>query len=350
MSPRRAARSTGAILGTLFGVLIAASGCEYPGPAASPAVAVPNPAAAPPRPLFTCRTRGPRLRAPHPEPIPATTERIAATNVADTTAASAAWRALDPNVEHYVQAAARECGPDGKFIVDGDVAIGDAERLRVFFDRRGQMGQTSWTAEEAQSLTYCVSAAFAGAHDKVVADLEAATGAWEQVARVHFMHVADQDAACDARNDRVFFDVEPVDVDGLYLARAFAPGEPRGARSLHIDLRTLEFTNQPLQLDGVLRHAVGHLLGFRHAQPRPGAGACTDDAGFQPLASYDAFSVMRYPQCNGGGDEPQLLTDRDRNNAACQYGAATGFVIDSRVCRARLPPSQSPIRVHDLAL
>ena len=350
MSPRGAARSTGAILGTLIGVLSAASGCEYRGTAGSPPVAMPNPASAPPRPLFICHANGPRLRPAHPEPISATAERVAATNVSDTTAASAAWRVLHPDFDHYVQATARECGPDGKFVVDGDVAIGDVDRLRVFFQRHGQIEQNSWAAQDAQSLTYCVSAAFSGAHDKVVADLEAATAAWELVARVHFTHVADQDATCDAGNDRVFFDVNPVDVDGLYLARAFMPGELRGGRNLYIDLRALEFKNQPLQLDGVLRHAVGHMLGFRHAQPRPGAGACVDDAGFQPLTSYDAFSVMRYPQCNGGGDGPLLLTDRDRNNAACLYGAAPGFVIDNRVCRARLPPSLSPIRVHDLAL
>jgi hypothetical protein len=41
---------------------------------------------------------------------------------------------------------------------------------------------------------------------------------------------------------------------------------------------------------------------------------------------------MHYPQCNGMGDWSLKLTHRDQNGAACLYGAASGFAIDTAIC------------------
>jgi serine protease len=344
---RRLART--AVLGAAA-VLLAACDCDCPTP---PAGETASGAAKPdgaPIPLFTCRHGGGRqVHAASGQPVPESDASVAATIDADSSAARAArdrWQGR--SFEEYLQSLRRECGPDGKFLVNGDVAVGDIKQLREFFEERIQ-GQppppdeftgSLWTTQQKLSLTYCVSTAFGNQHDKVLADMEAATGAWEQVASVDFSHVAAQDAACNARNEAVLFDVNPVDVDGDYLARAFFPGEPRADRHVYIDLAALALDpRQELQLTGVLRHEVGHTLGFHHEHTRPESGACFEDDDFEPIAAYDKLSVMHYPQCNGGTSWKLALTDRDKNGAACVYGGAPGFSIDTNICTPRLPPT-----------
>jgi hypothetical protein len=123
--------------------------------------------------------------------------------------------------------------------------------------------------------------------------------------------------------------VRPVNV-GDYLARAFFPDEPRAARNVLIDESSFQLAPPPekLQLAGILRHELGHTLGFRHEHTRPESGTCFEDSNWRPLTSYDAFSVMHYPQCNGLGDWSLVLTPRDMAATACLYGPAAGFTVD----------------------
>jgi hypothetical protein len=173
-----------------------------------------------------------------------------------------------------------------------------------------------------------VSNNFGSRHANVVEQMTSATGEWEKVAAVDFIHDPAQDASCTAANASVVFDVRPVN-NGGYLARAFFPNEPRAGRNVLIDESSFGLPpNEKLQLVGILRHELGHTLGFRHEHTRPESGACFEDANWRPLTSYDAFSVMHYPQCNGRGDWSLNLTDRDRNASACLYGPAKGFTID----------------------
>jgi hypothetical protein len=90
-----------------------------------------------------------------------------------------------------------------------------------------------------------------------------------------------------------------------------------------------------LQLVGILRHELGHTLGWRHEHTRPESGTCFEDNDWRPLTDYDRFSVMHYPQCNGGGDWSLKLTHMDKNGAACVYGAAPGFQVDPQICQER---------------
>jgi hypothetical protein len=173
--------------------------------------------------------------------------------------------------------------------------------------------------------------------------MEAATGAWEQAAAVDFTHAAGQDANCVATNQAVVFDVRPVDVNGQYLARAFFPNEPRAARNVLIDDSSFELEpGGKLQLTGILRHELGHTLGFRHEHTRPSSGACFEDNDWRPLTSYDPSSVMHYPQCNGMGDWSLVLTGKDKSGSACLYGAAPGFTIDTSVCQPATPGTGTP--------
>ncbi|MEX2490205.1 MAG: matrixin family metalloprotease [Nitrospirales bacterium] len=239
----------------------------------------------------------------------------------------------------------------GKYIVNGDTPIMDEKHLKEFFDRiQGRAmphmltintvnGQdTAWNSVEKRQLTYCVSTTFGQNYDAMVADINAAADAWESVAAVDYIHVSGEDASCTASNPNVLFDVRPVNVNGQYLARAFFPDEPRLARNVLVDNTSFQINpTGKLSLQGILRHELGHTLGFRHEHTRPDSGTCFEDNNWRPLTSYDAFSVMHYPQCNGQGDWALILTAIDKSGAACLYDPAPGFTIDTTICQGAEP-------------
>lgn len=260
--------------------------------------------------------------------------------------------------EEFERSVSKEPFPGGKYIVNGDVAIADRKHLQEYFEtsikqeppqtRPGQLivarfgGQDSiWNSVQKRQITYCVSTTFGQRHPSVVSAMQAAAGAWSQVADVVFVYVADQDATCRANNASVVFDVRPVNVNGQYLARAFFPNEPRAARNVLIDDSSFQLDpNGKLSLVGILRHELGHTLGWRHEHTRPESGTCFEDSDWRPLTTqgYDRFSVMHYPQCNGGGDWSLTLTPLDKTGAACAYGPAAGFPLDPKVCLAADTP------------
>jgi serine protease len=308
---------------------------QEPAPAPPPS-ATPAPAPATPP--------APQVQAP---PI----ERIEATPAAIDKARADLQRLADRDrrtkaalpFEEFEATVYKEPFDGGKYIVNGDTPIANRKQLREFYEQNVKPPQTTrlvvnqvgglddkWNAQQKKKLTYCVSTTFGSRQSAVTQQMASATGEWEKVAAVDFVHDPAQDASCVASNAAVVFDVRPVNVDGEYLARAFFPSEPRALRNVLIDESSFTLpAGQKLQLGGILRHELGHTLGFRHEHTRPEAGTCFEDPDWKPLTSYDAFSVMHYPQCNGRGDWSLNLTDRDRSASACLYGAAPGFTIDT---------------------
>jgi serine protease len=247
--------------------------------------------------------------------------------------------------EEFERSVYKDPFPGGKYIVNGDIAISDRKHLQEFFETsikreppQTQPGQlivqhsgvdAVWNSTQKKQITYCVSTTFGARRASVVSAMQAATGAWSQVADVAYVYVASQDTTCTPSNANVVFDVNPVNVNGQYLARAFFPNEPRAVRNVLIDETAFQLDpNGKLTLIGILRHELGHTLGWRHEHTRPESGTCFEDNEWRPLTSYDSFSVMHYPQCNGAGDWSLTLTNFDKNGAACLYGAAPGFVMD----------------------
>ena len=114
------------------------------------------------------------------------------------------------------------------------------------------------------------------------------------------------------------FDVNPVNVGGQYLARSFFPNTTRRSRNVKIDNSAFTSSGNPT-MTGILRHELGHTLGFRHEHTRPEAGACFEDNAWRALTAYDAASVMHYPQCNGTGDWSLTLTTKDAAGAKAVY-------------------------------
>jgi|GEM_PF-1552217 hypothetical protein len=227
--------------------------------------------------------------------------------------------------------------PDtGVYIANGDEMFSDEKELREFYDlyfssEAQELGQArselavmyrrnaraQWGNKQRQSLTYCVSTGFGTRYATVVADMASAAGAWESVAPVDFIHLSAYDGNCTASTANVMFDVRPVSGQS-YLARAFFPDDARSVRNVLID-GTAFSTTPPLTLTGILRHELGHTLGFRHEHTRPESGTCFEDNQWRALTSYDPYSVMHYPQCNGAGDWSLTLTSLDQSGANAMY-------------------------------
>ena len=254
--------------------------------------------------------------------------------------------------EEFEQATFREPFENGKYIVNGDVAIGDKKLLHEFYDKNiaaapavsddtvpefavALVGglQAVWGSSQKRALTYCISNAFGSRYSRMASEMDKASRAWEEASDIDFIHVMSEDDNCAADNSDVIFDVRPVNVHGEYFARAFYPNEPRQDRNVLVDESSFGLDpNQTLQLVGILRHELGHTIGARHEHTRPEAGKCFEDDNWEPIGDYDPLSVMHYPQCNGMGDWSLTLTANDRNGAACLYGPASGFTIDPTIC------------------
>ena len=234
--------------------------------------------------------------------------------------------------------------PDtGLFIINGDEMEGDEAGLRAAYDRylaserdaqraADGLGSTEqglaintvggqwdrWSPSAALNLTYCISSSsFGSNYNAVVTAMNSAAGAWEAAGRVNFVHSSGNDGNCTRSTSSVVFNVRQV-CSGQYLARAFFPSSKRRNREILIDCTS--FGNiSPWTLAGVLRHELGHTIGFRHEHTRPESGTCFEDNNWAGLTAYDSSSVMHYPQCNGTQNGDLVLTNLDKQGASVAY-------------------------------
>lgn len=216
------------------------------------------------------------------------------------------------------------------YIADGDTVFGDEKQLREFYDLHIQEGQLIvnrvgssddlWDVTRRQNLSYCVSNDFGTRKATVVSSMQAAAQSWMDAANVKFIYVPAQDANCTRSNSSVLFNVRPINANGSYLAAAFFPSDSRINRELVIDASLFA---GGVSVTGVLRHELGHVLGFRHEHTRPEAGTCFEDNQWRAVTTYDSASVMHYPQCNGTNTWQLPLTARDIQGVQALYGAPT---------------------------
>jgi hypothetical protein len=227
----------------------------------------------------------------------------------------------------------------GYYIVNGDELVETPAELQQFYQRmiaQWDIGSTvgeseeplivnlvggkddKWSSANATNLTYCVSkSSFGSRYNAVVNAMASATATWEATANVKFVHVTSADTSCTASTSSVLFNVSQTSTQS-YLARSFFPSSSRAARNVLIS--TSSFTNiAPYTLGGVLRHELGHVIGFRHEHTRPESGTCFEDNNWRALTAYDSASVMMYPQCNGTNQGDLVLTARDKSGARSLY-------------------------------
>ncbi len=224
----------------------------------------------------------------------------------------------------------------GVYIVNGDTALEDRKQLETFYEHSVRNGalivnqwsgvDDRWSDTQKQNLTYCVSMNFGGNYNTVVSAMKVAAQAWQRAANIQFVYRSDQDFSCTAANANVVFDVSPTSAQP-YLARAFFPNYSRANRNILIDSSSFGSLGS-YTLAGILRHELGHTLGFRHEHTRPEAGVCFEDNNWRALTPYDSASVMHYPQCRGTNMGDLVLTQQDKDGAAALYGAPVSLPFD----------------------
>ncbi len=160
----------------------------------------------------------------------------------------------------------------------------------------------------------------ADAHYKVVKEnMMFACNAWENTCGVQFEHCSDLDDKPGVGLEGCLFVVREVDAFGRFIAAAFFPTDPKNRRRVVIDP---SYYTTSFDKVGVLRHELGHLLGFRHEHIRSGAPADCPDEGqddTRDLTEYDPQSVMHY-FCGGEGSRDLFITEIDREGSQRLYG------------------------------
>lgn len=209
----------------------------------------------------------------------------------------------------------------GAWLVEGDIPVYEEAGLFEYYEVASGLtvlntgDREIWPLHKKYNLTYCISNSFGVlAKSTVIAALGDAAAAWETVAEVNFYYDSSQDSSCNNSNTNVLFNVRAGTCDQDCLAASFFPSAPRSQRELII-ANILPSGNTTLT--GVLKHELGHVLGFRHEHIWDDCtGEPTDNA--EQLTTKDTNSVMYYRWCSGL-DADQTISTRDRIAAACMY-------------------------------
>ena len=156
-------------------------------------------------------------------------------------------------------------------------------------------------------------------YNTVVTNMKKATEAWETTCGVTFQHRVDLDTAPGVDPAGMLFAVREINASGSFIASAFFPNDPPDRRRVLIDP---SYFSTSFDLVGVLRHELGHVLGFRHEHIRSEAPpACPNEPQFDAanLSKYDPKSVMHY-FCGGVGTTQLAISDIDVTSSRKVYG------------------------------
>jgi hypothetical protein len=107
------------------------------------------------------------------------------------------------------------------------------------------------------------------------------------------------------------------DAGGAYLAASFFPSYPSVRRYLNIDPSF--FSETLFDRTGILRHELGHVLGYRHEHISGVAGCGVEDGKWKAITPYDSRSVMHY-LCGGAGTTYLELSASDIEGHRRVYG------------------------------
>ena len=124
-------------------------------------------------------------------------------------------------------------------------------------------------------------------------------------------------AQAEIGGDPASFVIRFEDVSGGPIARAFFPSSPPDDRVVMIFPGYLDAA---LRFDpvGVLRHEIGHILGYRHEHIVNIPGCAREGSAYVPITPYTPKSVMHY-FCGGAGSFDLSIRPEDERGHRCLY-------------------------------
>lgn len=245
---------------------------------------------------------------------------------------------------HRVPLICKQLGIDTeRYVVEGDIGLTEhgvlsyaARRIEIAealqadpgAEKQGLLGierdgrTLRW--RPGKNLTYAVwrpSFTTDREYRAAVDGMASAAGDWQSICGVTFEHVQAKDTDDNLQLGDVTFPVLRQEGGGDTVAMAFFPDEPVNRRVVWAFDAFFD-TGGVFSPVGVMRHELGHTLGFRHEHIRPETPeefAPEDMDHIIELTGYDPKSVMHYLGRNVG--DPQLrFTEFDRAGARLVYG------------------------------
>lgn len=219
------------------------------------------------------------------------------------------------------------------YVVEGDLLL-DLDELKVQYNRVNKPHQSRKLVvvmdggeplriENPENIRYSIiKQSFSEIeYTKVCKYFEDAASDWKRVCNVNFVHVTEFDNRLRPTDNpaELTFVVRKIGYssDGL-LASSFFPYDSKDQRKVFI---TPGFFTTSFDKTGILRHEMGHILGFRHEHIRSGAPAICphESTDFTlDLTQYDPKSVMHY-FCGGAGTIDLKITQTDSIGASKIY-------------------------------
>jgi hypothetical protein len=230
-----------------------------------------------------------------------------------------------------------------RFVVEGDVGLTEAGVL-AYAARRIEIAEATLADPNAEQqgllgierdgktlrwrpgikLTYAVwrpSFTSEEEYEAVVDGMAAATADWQTICGIEFEHVEAKDTDQNLQFGDVSFPVLRQQGGGNTIAMAFFPDDPVNERLVWA-FDGFFLPNPTFDRVGVMRHELGHALGFRHEHIRPEAPDLFHPESLEhtvEITQYDPKSVMHY--LGAGVGDPQLrFTEHDRTGARVVYG------------------------------
>lgn len=257
----------------------------------------------------------------------------------DDEAAFRAWKALLPTYGDY-------------YVVDGDLLVlgPDLENFALRFAAERSALEASaapvspelhinkpngrpgcWKADE-RPLNYTVDrATFCGdpnqecpAYTAIVEDIKEAASDWMEACEecgIGFDFIPD--AVPDPETTGITFVVRQCEIYPT-LGLAFFPGDGPDRRYVDIAPEALESRHTRV---GILRHELGHVLGYRHEQLEETSGCFRTESGdWERISEYDPKSAMHYPCGKALGQNESLeVSSRDASDHRSVYTEICGL-------------------------
>lgn len=178
---------------------------------------------------------------------------------------------------------------------------------------------------EKLPITYCINRNSFLTEDhylQVKNEIAAATSDWEKTCNIKFKYLSEYDNSnLECGNENLTFSINFINNPFTSLiASAFFPYDKIEERKVII---TPQYFLTSASTTGILRHEIGHILGFRHEHMRSespqNCRKYPEKGTLNPITNYDSKSVMHY-LCADAGSPELLITELDKEGAIQYYG------------------------------